>query len=65
MSYFSSLSTPQQLLKFDDDHKHSLILQRLLMESIPAETKLPVIEESEVKQIVESLKNNKVADIFR
>ena len=65
VSYFSSLATPQQLPEFDDDHKLSLTLQRLLVESLPVETQLPEIEESEVKKIVESLKNNNAAEIFR
>jgi hypothetical protein len=60
--YFHKLATPKTLPEFDESHKRSISLQRLLISSIPQEEPPPVVSAAQISKLVRSLSNNKAPD---
>jgi hypothetical protein len=61
-SFFLDLATPKDLPEFDQEHKTSMVLRRLLISTLPSDHQLPDITEEQVRKYVLSLSNNKAAD---
>ena len=63
-SYFFKLATPTENENYDDKYQRYLEINHLLQSLLSSGNKLPTISPNEVGQIIQSLKNNKAADIF-
>lgn len=61
--YFANLSTPQDLPEYDKEHKTAMCFRRLLISSLPSETPINSITETQVSAYIASLHNNKAPDM--
>ena len=62
--FYEKLATPQNLPEFNEAHKKSVALQRLLISSMQAVEKLPPVSSAQVTKLINMRKNNKAADCF-